>query len=289
MKISSVDLSKITTYRFGGVCNSFIEIEDKEDLNNLGDRVFEKENIIIGKGSNVAFSDKEFQGNVICPKFTTIEKNSETEITVGASVFLPDLSRHFKENEYSNGEFLIGIPGTVGGAVKMNAGAYDWEFSDLIQHIECFDLSTSSIIKLSKEDINFSYRSSQNLDNKIILSATLKIEVGDINKINSNLANFNKIRKNSQPPAIYNAGSVFKNTKEYAAGKLIDEAGLKGFEIDGVSVSEKHANFFIAKKEAKSLSLYKLVQHVKEIIDSKFGIKLEEEIIFIGEFDLWTL
>ncbi len=285
MKISSVDLSKITTYRFGGVCKNFIELETEEDLNNLDNIDLGKENIIIGKGSNVAFSDNEFQGNVICPKFTTIKEKNESEITVGSSVFLPDLSRYFREKTYSNGEFLIGIPGTVGGAVKMNAGAYDWEFSDLIQNIECFDLNTSSIIKLNKNDINFSYRSSQNLDNKIILSATLQIEKGNINKINSNLANFNKIRKNSQPPAIYNAGSVFKNTKDYKAGKLIDEAGLKGYEIDGVSVSEKHANFFIAKKEAKSLSLYKLVQHVKQVIDTKFGIKLEEEIIFIGEFD----
>ena len=195
MKISSVDLSKITTYRFGGVCKSFIELKDKEDLNNLDEILLGKENVIIGKGSNVAFSDKEFQGNVICPKFTTIEEKSETEITVGASVFLPDLSRYFKENEFSNGEFLIGIPGTVGGAVKMNAGAYDWEFSDLVQYIECFDLNTSNIIKLSKDDINFSYRSSQNLDNKIILSATLQIEKGDIHKIKSNLATFNKIRK----------------------------------------------------------------------------------------------
>ncbi len=286
MKISSVDLSKITTYRFGGVCKSFIEVVDKEDLNKLNEIVLGKENVIIGKGSNVAFSDKEFQGNVISPKFTTIEEKSETEITVGASVFLPDLARYFKENEFSNGEFLIGIPGTVGGAVKMNAGAYDWEFSDLVLYIEYFDLKTSKIIKLSKDNINFSYRSSQNLDNKIILSATLQIEKGDIHKIKSNLANFNKIRKNSQPPAIYNAGSVFKNTKDYKAGKLIDEAGLKGYEIDGVSVSEKHANFFIAKKEAKSLALYKLVQHVKQVVDNKFGIKLEEEIIFIGEFDL---
>ncbi len=285
MKISNVDLSKITTYRFGGVCKNFIELEGKEDLNKLSETVLGKENIVIGKGSNVAFSDKEFQGNVISPKFTSIEEKSETEITVGASVFLPDLSRYFKKNVYSNGEFLIGIPGTVGGAVKMNAGAYDWEFSDLIKYIECFDLNTSSEIKLTKNDINFSYRSS-NLDNKIILSATLQIEKGDINKINSNLSNFNKIRKNSQPPAIYNAGSVFKNTEDFTAGKLIDEAGLKGYEIDGVSVSEKHANFFIAKKDAKSLSLYKLVQHVKEVIDSKFGIRLEEEIIFIGDFDL---
>ena len=101
MKISSVDLSKITTYRFGGVCKSFIELVDKEDLNNLDEILLGKENVIIGKGSNVAFSDKEFQGNVICPKFTTIEEKSETEITVGASVFLPDLSRYFKENVYS--------------------------------------------------------------------------------------------------------------------------------------------------------------------------------------------
>ena len=93
MKISSVDLSKITTYRFGGVCKSFIELEDKEDLNNLDEILLGKENVIIGKGSNVAFSDKVFPGNVICPKFTTIEEKSETELTVGASVFLPDLSR----------------------------------------------------------------------------------------------------------------------------------------------------------------------------------------------------
>ena len=249
MKISSVDLSKITTYRFGGVCKSFIELEGKDDLNKLNETVLGKENIIIGKGSNVAFSDKEFQGNVISPKFTSIEEKSETEITVGASVFLPDLSRYFKENVYSNGEFLIGIPGTVGGAVKMNAGAYGWEFSDLVQNIECFDLNTSSLIELNKDDINFSYRSSQNLDNKIILSATLQIEKGDIHKINSNLANFNKIRKNSQPPAIYNAGSVFKNTKDYKAGKLIDEAGLKGYEIDGVSVSESMQISLLQKKK----------------------------------------
>ena len=286
MKINSVDLSKVTTYRFGGVCNSFIQLEDKEDLNNLSDIVLGNENIIIGKGSNVAFSDKTFKGNVINPNFRKIEQINENEITVGSSVFLPDLSRYYKSNSYSNGEFLIGIPGTVGGAVKMNAGAYDWEFSDLVKNVECYDLKTSNFINLNKEKLNFSYRSSENLDNKIILSATLIIEKGDLNKINDNLANFNKIRKKSQPPAIYNAGSVFKNNKDYSAGKLIDDAGLKGYEIDGVSVSEKHANFFIAKKGAKALSLYKLVQHVKEKIDNKFSIKLEEEIIFIGEFDL---
>ena len=284
MKISSVDLSKITTYRFGGVCKSFIELEGKEDLNKLSETVLGKENIIIGKGSNVAFSDKEFQGNVISPKFTSIEEKSETEITVGASVFLPDLSRYFKENVYSNGEFLIGIPGTVGGAIKMNAGAYGWEFSELLKDLRCFNLETFEIEVLKKEELEFSYRKSKNLDNKIILSATLTVEKGDKKIINKNLSDFNEKRKKSQPAAVYNAGSVFKNTSDYYAGELIDNAGLKGYEIDGVRVSEKHANFFVAEKGAKAMSLFNLVQYVKDKVSTKFGITLEEEIIFIGDF-----
>ena len=284
MKISSVDLSKITTYRFGGVCKNFIELESKKDLSKLSETVLGNENIIIGKGSNVAFSDKEFQGNVISPKFTSIEEKSETEITVGASVFLPDLSRYFKENVYSNGEFLIGIPGTVGGAIKMNAGAYGWEFSELLKDLRCFNLETFEIEILKKEELEFSYRKSKNLDNKIILSATLTVEKGDKRIINKNLSEFNEKRKKSQPAAIYNAGSVFKNTSDYYAGELIDNAGLKGYKIDGVRVSEKHANFFIAEKGAKAISLFKLVQYVKDKVSNKFGITLEEEIIFIGDF-----
>jgi UDP-N-acetylmuramate dehydrogenase len=99
------------------------------------------------------------------------------------------------------------------------------------------------------------------------------------------MSEFNKNRKKSQPPGIYNAGSVFKNTKEYFAGELIEKTGLKGYSINDVSVSTKHANFFIAKKGAKSSSLYKLVQHVKEKVNDKYGIMLEEEIQFIGEFN----
>ena len=102
--------------------------------------------------------------------------------------------------------------------------------------------------------------------------------------IDKNLSDFNEKRKKSQPAAIYNAGSVFKNTSDYYAGELIDNAGLKGYKIDGVSVSEKHANFFVAEKGAKAISLFKLVQYVKDKVSTKFGITLEEEIIFIGDF-----
>ena len=284
MNINSVNLSEVTTYRFGGICKNFINIESEDDLSDLENILKGKQNVILGKGSNVAFSDKEFYGNVLTPKFEELTLSDNFEIKVGSSVFLPKLSRFFKDNSLSNGEFLIGIPGTVGGAIKMNAGAYGWEFSELLKDLRCFDLETFQIEILKKEELDFSYRKSKNLDNKIILSATLTVEKGDKKIINKNLSDFNEKRKKSQPAAIYNAGSVFKNTSDYYAGELIDNAGLKGYEIDGVRVSEKHANFFVAEKGAKAISLFNLVQHVKDKVSTKFGITLEEEIIFIGDF-----
>ena len=284
MNINSVNLSEVTTYRFGGFCKNFINIESEDELSDLENIIKGKQNVILGKGSNVAFSDKEFYGNVLTPKFEELTLSDNFEIKVGSSVFLPKLSRFFKDNSLSNGEFLIGIPGTVGGAIKMNAGAYGWEFSELLKDLRCFDLETFEIEILKKEELEFSYRKSKNLDNKIILSATLTVEKGDKRIINKNLSEFNEKRKKSQPAAIYNAGSVFKNTSDYYAGELIDNADLKGYEIDGVRVSEKHANFFVAEKGAKAMSLFNLVQYVKDKVSTKFGITLEEEIIFIGDF-----
>ncbi len=284
MNINSVNLSEVTTYRFGGYCKNFINIESEDELSDLKNIIKGKQNVILGKGSNVAFSDKEFYGNVLNPKFEELTLTDNFEIKVGSSVFLPKLSRFFKENSLSNGEFMIGIPGTVGGAIKMNAGAYGWEFSELLKDLRCFNLETFEIENLKKEDLEFSYRNSKNLDNKIILSATLTVENGDKKIIDKNLSAFNEKRKKSQPAAIYNAGSVFKNTSDYYAGELIDNAGLKGYEIDGVRVSEKHANFFVAEKDAKAISLFDLVQYVKDKVSTKFGITLEEEIIFIGDF-----
>jgi len=287
MNINSVNLSEVTTYRFGGFCKNFINIKSEDELSDLKNIIKGKQNVILGKGSNVAFSDKDFNGNVLTPKFEELTLSDNFEIKVGSSVFLPKLSRFFKDNSLSNGEFLIGIPGTVGGAIKMNAGAYGWEFSELLKDLRCFNLETFEIEILKKEELEFSYRKSKNLDNKIILSATLTVEKGDKRIINKNLSEFNEKRKKSQPAAIYNAGSVFKNTSDYYAGELIDNAGLKGYEIDGVRVSEKHANFFVAEKGAKAMSLFNLVQYVKDKVSTKFGITLEEEIIFIGDFTKW--
>ena len=280
-----IKLSTVTTYKFGGYCNNFYKISNN-DIDLFDEAFSNKEYFILGKGSNVAFSDKDYEGNVINPDFNDISfiKNLG-EVKVGSSVFLPDIARFYKDKNLINAEFLIGIPGSVGGAVKMNAGAYGWEFSDILSSIEVYNLVTKKIETLDKDDINFSYRSSSNLENKVIISATLIGTEGDPALIKSRLKENIKYRKDTQPSAIYNAGSVFKNTDQYSAGELIDKAGLKGFSIDGVKVSTKHANFFVASKGANSSSLYKLVNHVKEVVDSKFGVSLQKEILFVGKFD----
>ena len=280
-----IKLSTVTTYKFGGYCNNFYKISNN-DIDLFDEASSNKEYFILGKGSNVAFSDKDYEGNVINPDFNEISfiKNSG-EVKVGSSVFLPDIARFYKDKNLINAEFLIGIPGSVGGAVKMNAGAYGWEFSDILSSIDVYNLVTKKIETLDKDDINFSYRSSSNLENKVIISATLIGTEGDPALIRSRLKENIKYRKDTQPSAIYNAGSVFKNTDQYSAGELIDKAGLKGFSIDGVKVSTKHANFFVASKGANSSSLYKLVNHVKEVVDSKFGVSLQKEILFVGKFD----
>ena len=280
-----IKLSTVTTYKFGGYCNNFYKISNN-DIDLFDEAFSNKEYFILGKGSNVAFSDKDYEGNVINPDFNEISfiKNLG-EVKVGSSVFLPDIARFYKDKNLINAEFLIGIPGSVGGAVKMNAGAYGWEFSDILSSIDVYNLVTKKIETLDKDDINFSYRSSSNLENKVIISATLIGTEGDPALIRSRLKENIKYRKDTQPSAIYNAGSVFKNTDQYSAGELIDKAELKGFSIDGVKVSNKHANFFVASKGANSSSLYKLVNHVKEVVDSKFGVSLQKEILFVGKFD----
>ena len=280
-----IKLSDVTTYKFGGFCNNYYKISNK-NLDIFYEAFDGSDNFILGKGSNVAFSDKDYEGNIISPDFKDITYSQDlTEVKVGAGFFLPELSRFYKKNNLINAEFLIGIPGSVGGAIKMNAGAYGWEFADLLLHIEVYNLDKNKIEVIHKDDINFSYRSSSNLNSKIIISATLNAEKGDPNLIKSRLKENVAYRKKTQPSGIYNAGSVFKNTEQYSAGELIDNAGLKEYAIDGIKVSKKHANFFIASKGAKSSSLYKLVNHVKEVVDNKYGISLEKEIIFVGKFD----
>tara|TARA_B100001559_G_scaffold192984_1_gene161411 strand:- start:623 stop:1483 length:861 start_codon:yes stop_codon:yes gene_type:complete len=277
-------LNKNTTYRFGGICNDFYILNEKSEIDKIQNLNFNNEYFILGKGSNVVFSDNNYEGIVIQNKMENIDSDFNNEsINVEAGVYLPSLSRHLKDSERTGGEYLLGIPGTVGGAIKMNSGCYGYEFMDSVNFITYFDTVDKKIKNINKDNIKYSYRNTE-IENAIILSANLSFIKEDPIKINDKMIEFTKHRKNTQPSAIYNAGSVFKNGPDYYAAELIEKAGLKGYEIDGVKVSEKHSNFFIASKNAKSIALYKLVNYVKEEVHRMYNIKLKEEIIFIGDF-----
>ena len=283
IKTSAV-LKKNTTYRFGGVCNDFYTLIDKTELDMIKNLDFNKDYFILGKGSNVVFSDSKYEGIVIQNKMENIDNDfSDESVNVDAGVYLPNLSRYLKDMERTGGEYLLGIPGTVGGAIMMNAGCYGYEFMDCVNFITYFDTVDKTIKNVTRENIKYNYRNTE-LKNAIILSANLSFIKEDPKKIQNKMTEYSQHRKNTQPSAIYNAGSVFKNGSNYYAAELIEKAGLKGYEIDGVKVSEKHSNFFIASKNAKALALYKLVNYVKEQVKSSYDIELKEEIIFIGEF-----
>ena len=277
-------LKNETTYRFGGMCKNFFLLDDKKDLDNFDEYDIFDEYFILGKGSNVAFSENEFDGAVIQSKINYINFDSKTnKLELGSGTYLPDLSRFLKSKNLSDGEFLLGIPGTVGGALSMNAGCYGYEFLDYVEAFEYFDIKSKKIKTINKSQINYGYRFTD-IDDSIILSVTMIFPEGDPDKISKNMKEFTNHRKNTQPSALYNAGSVFKNGEDYYAAELIENAGLKGYKIDGVRVSEKHSNFFIADKDAKSSALYKLVNFVKDSIFDKYDVMLQEEIIFVGDF-----
>ena len=277
-------LKNETTYRFGGMCKNFFLLDDKKDLDNFDEYDIFDEYFILGKGSNVAFSENEFDGAVIQSKINYINFDSKTnKLELGSGTYLPDLSRFLKSKNLSDGEFLLGIPGTVGGALSMNAGCYGYEFLDYVEAFEYFDIKSKKIKTINKSQINYGYRFTD-INDSIILSVTMTFPDGDPDKISKNMKEFTNHRKNTQPSALYNAGSVFKNGEDYYAAELIENAGLKGYKIDGVRVSEKHSNFFIADKDAKSSALYKLVNFVKDSIFDKYDVMLQEEIIFVGDF-----
>ena len=277
-------LKNETTYRFGGMCKNFFLLEHKKDIDNFNEYDIFDEYFILGKGSNIAFSENEFNGAVIQSKINYINFDDNTnKLELGSGTYLPDLSRFLKSKNLSDGEFLLGIPGTVGGALSMNAGCYGYEFLDYVESFEYFDIKSKKIQTIKKSQINYGYRFTD-IDDSIVLSVTMIFPDGDPDIISKNMKEFTNHRRNTQPSALYNAGSVFKNGDDYYAAELIENAGLKGYKIDGVRVSEKHSNFFIADKDAKSSALYKLVNFVKDSIFEKYDVRLQEEIIFVGDF-----
>lgn len=279
-----ISLSTLTTYKTGGIAKLVVY---PNNINNLKQmlKLIHKYNIkyfILGKGSNTLFSDKEFNGVIIKLDKLNNFKIKQTELYVESGMILSKLVQASVKNELTGLEFAIGIPGTIGGAIYMNAGAYGNNMSNIVKSVIVLN-EKFQIKEIPLEKLKFDYRYSIFQDNKnlICVAANIKLEHGNHDEIASKIKENLLKRKNSQPLEYPSAGSVFRNPKGNYAGKIIEELGLKGKIIGGAEISTKHANFIINKNNASSsdiLNLIKLVQ--KEVKDKyKIDLKLEQQLV----------
>lgn len=279
----NIKLAPYTTYKIGGPAKYFIEAKTKEEVLEALEYA-EKNSLkhfILSGGSNVLFSDEGFEGLVIKLCLDDIKLMADDKIYSESGVKLTRLVQFSLENDLTGLEFLAGIPGEVGGAVRGNAGAFGGEIKDFIEKIEV--IRGGKIVSISNKEAEFGYRDSLfKHNNDVILSVVIKAQKGDINEAKERSREYMEYRKENHPwePS---AGSTFKNIKEkrIAVGKLIEECGLKGRREGGAQISEKHANFIINLGEAKASDVRRLIELVKEKVKEKHGIELEEEIRII--------
>ncbi len=277
-------LKKHTTYGIGGPADLMIFPKSKQDLIKVVKIINENklELTIIGSGSNVLVSDKGIRGAVISLK------NSLKKIEVSNNILyaecgtmLGKIVKHAVKNNLIGLENLNGVPGTLGGALIMNAGAWGGEISENLIHVELIN-SKNEINKILKKDLNFSYRESSFHKDDIFLSAKFNLKKADENIINENFVKAQTGRKKSQPLNQRSAGSLFKNPKNYSAGKLLDDAGLKGHTIGDAKISEKHANFFINIGSATSNEMLQLIKKAHGEVMKRFKVNLSLEVKLMG-------
>ncbi len=277
-------MKKHTSFKIGGPADFFIIIESVEELKAV--LKFAKELDIpvtcIGNGSNLLIKDNGIRGLTIKLDFKDLTIN-EDEIEAGAGVPIPVLARKAYENGLSGLEFASGIPGTLGGAIKINAGAYGGEFKDVVDFTTYLD-NNLQIHTVSNEDQNFSYRNSRfNNTDDIIISAKMKLKKENKDIIKAKMDELSAKRKDKQPINFPNAGSVFKRKNEYIAAEVIDKCGLKGYNIGDAYISDLHAGFIVNKGNATAQDVIQLIEYIKNTVHEKYNINLELEIKVIGE------
>lgn len=279
-------LKKHTTFGVGGLASMFIYPSSIDDLKKILKYSF-KNNIKIffmGSGSNMLISDDGFNGIVICLRksFKNFDYNDSFETIAGTGVMLGQMVRTLTKNSVKGLESLIGVPGTLGGALIMNAGAYGSEISNYLVSIKCITLEGNEKIYM-KEDLEFSYRYSNIPKNEVVVEAKFQFQTGDINEIKINKDKASQSRRNNQPLQYRSAGSIFKNPKSgMAAGYLIDQARLKGLKKGDAEISTKHANFIINHGSATSENILDLIKIIKSEVYNKFKVKLDLEVKLMG-------
>ena len=286
----NVLLKNYTTFKIGGPAKYFFTAKTKPGLveavqaaKKLGLPFF-----ILGGGSNILVSDKGYQGLVINFQFSifnfspTESKQQKSKIVAGAGLTLGKLVNASAKRGLIGLEWAVGIPGTVGGAIQGNAGAFEGSMKDIVKEVEVFDVKSNKVRKLKNRECKFGYRTSifKKNPNLIILSCQLQLKTGDKQKIKEKIQEYLDYRDRRHPKEP-SAGSIFKNPKNISAREIIDKCGLKGKRIGGAQISKIHSNFIVNLNGAEARDVLKLIKLVKKEVKNKFGIKLKEEIQII--------
>lgn len=277
-----------TSFKIGGTADLFLKVATIEELMQAIEYAKTKKIPIyfIGNGSNLLVTDKGIRGLVVKIDIQNIsiqKAENSVKVTVGAGYKMMALARELLNQEITGFEEFAGIPGTIGGAIYMNAGAYGKEMKDIVISTKCMDLN-GKIFILSNKEQEFTYRNSIfEKNNYIILETTLQLNNGIKSEIENKMTKLLKERKEKQPIGEPSAGSTFKRQEGIITAKLIDECGLKGYSIGGAKVSEKHAGFVVNSNNATAKDVLDLIKYIKEKVYEKYGIKIEEELRIIGE------
>ena len=284
--ITNFPLKEHTTFKIGGVADLYVCPNNLMELiNSLS--ILKENNVpyfLLGAGSNLLISDKGIRGAVIKlgEGFDYAHAKGDY-ILAGAGVSLAKLASEAKCAELTGLEFASGIPGSLGGALFMNAGAYGGEMKDVVTEVSFID-SDGTVKTVSCNECDFGYRKSIfSKGDKIIISAKLTLKKGNKEEISAKMRELNGKRKEKQPLEYPSAGSTFKRPEGHFAGSLIEQAGLKGYTLGGAQVSEKHAGFIINTGNATAKDVCELIEYVKKTVFEKFGVQLEPEVKITGE------
>ena len=280
-------MSRHTTFRIGGPAELFLVPKSTEEIAGIF-KICREEGIpwfVLGNGSNLLVSDKGYQGVVIqLYKGFGEVKVQGCQITAQAGALLSQIAAAAREESLTGFEFAGGIPGTLGGAVVMNAGAYGGEMKDVIKEVTVLTRE-GEIRTLQAEELAMGYRTSAIKEaGYIVLSAVLSLEKGDKEQIKARMQELAGMRSSKQPLQYPSAGSTFKRPEGYFAGKLIMDSGLRGYQVGGAQVSEKHCGFVINTGNATARDVRNLMADVQRIVEEKYGVKLEPEVKFLGDF-----
>jgi UDP-N-acetylmuramate dehydrogenase len=284
-------LAPLTTYRLGGPAALYVEPHSDTDLVALGDTLRARfpegvPVLALGRGSNLVVSDSGFPGVVLRmgQSFSWIEPAGDAGLDAGASTSLPLLANWAARRGLAGLEFAVAIPGSVGGAVRMNAGAHGGSVSDHLESARVFTLDGLELERRAAGSFRFAYRRSSLTEREVVVDARFALAPEDPAAIRQRMDSYRRHRAETQPGAVQNAGSVFKNPPGDSAGRLVEAAGLKGFRVGRAAVSDLHANFFVASDGATAQDVYDLVRAVRQRVLEASGVELEEEIRFVGRF-----